>query len=165
MTKQDISGEIARTQGGIVDQDDARSALEFELSTLRLRKEKLAIEADKIALEQERETLRRIRKNSERRPLVFKSLLIVIGVMYSFFFIHLIRDAFFVCPALLAMSGYAHIVEVALLGIIPTVLVALLMKAVFSATKKQDQDSEIKFSDAIPVRLLTGAVDKHPPAT
>lgn len=34
------------------------------------------------------------------------------------------------------------------------------MKAVFSATPKKEQDSEIKISDAIPLKLITSNIEK-----
>lgn len=58
------------------------------------------------------------------------------------------------------MLDRGYFIEVILLAVVPTVLVALLMKAVFSATPKKEQDSEIKISDAIPLKLITSNIEK-----
>lgn len=53
-------------------------------------------------------------------------------------------------------------IELFLLGAIGTVLVALISKAIFSdMEKKEDRTSDIKISDAIPIKVVAETVVKH----
>lgn len=54
-----------------------------------------------------------------------------------------------------------YVIEIFLLAVIPTILLTLLMKAIFSATeKKEDKTAEIKISDAIPMKVITENITK-----
>lgn len=154
----DLRKEIAQAKEQT--DTDALANIAIKLQEAELKAKQLKIDIDTSALEQEKLRIIRLKKNNERRPYVFWGLVFVIVVMYALLLVLIIRDQFWTCPVLLQGVGRVHFLELALLAVIPTVLVALLMKAVFSATPKKEQDSEIKISDAIPLKLITSNVDK-----
>lgn len=154
----DLTQDLAKAKEQI--NTDALANIAMRLQEAELKAKLLKIDIDSSALEQEQLRIVRLQKNNERRPYVFWGLALVIVVMYTLLLILIFRDQFYTCPVLLQAAGRIHFLELALLAIVPTVLVALLMKAVFSATPKKDQDGEIKISDAIPLKLITSNVDK-----
>ena len=132
----------------------------IKLQETELRARLLQIEIETATLEKEKLQIERLRKNNERRPWVFRVVVTVIALMYAGLISILVRDLWMPCPVLVRILDRVYFLEIILLAIVPTVLVALLMKAVFSATPKKEQDSEIKISDAIPLKLFTSNVDK-----
>lgn len=146
-----------------IDIDDGRSEISMQVSDLKLEQEKIKLELEKIKLEQEKERLRRLQRNSNRRPVLYGGLICLIVLFYSGFFAIILNG-----PDIRAIhdlsESEAHLraVELVLLGVIPTIIVAFVMKAIFSATeKKDDKTSEIKISDAVPIKLVTETLVKH----
>lgn len=135
---------------------ELRNSNEDEASTNRLALANLEVKLKELECRQEECRLNRLEKNSKRRPWLYAALLIVIGFSYVLFFIAIVRDLVgYTCP--LFAASQTHIVEVALLGIIPTVLITIAMKAVFSSTPKKETDAQIKLSDAIPIKAIKDA--------
>ncbi len=147
-----------------IDTRDERADIAMKISDLTLEQEKTKLELEKIRLEQEKERLNRLQKNSGRRPLFFWSLMIVIGLLYGSFFI-MVWHALFANPTtdiLTDAEARLYIIQLILLGVIPTVLVALVMKAIFSATAKNDEKStEIKIADAVPIKVITESLTRQ----
>lgn len=156
----DLRKEIAQAKEQINSPDDVRADIAIKLQETELRARLLQIEIETATLEKEKLQIERLRKNNERRPCVFRVVVAVIVLMYAGLISILIRDLWIPCPVLVRILDRVYFLEIILLAIVPTVLVALLMKAVFSATPKKEQDSEIKISDAIPLKLITSNVDK-----
>ena len=86
-------------------------------------------------------------------------LVIIIIILYLSFFI--ISTVIFL--SLIGVINHTFIEPEArlyvflliLLSIVPTVLVALVMKAIFSATAKHEEKStEIKITDAVPIKVI-----------
>ena len=147
-----------------INSDDERASIALEVSSLKLQREKVKLELEKVSLDQERERLRRIQKNSGRRPSIFFALVCVIILFYGGFFMMVLGG-----PAVgvrnVALSDAQvrlYAVEIFLLGVIPTVLVAFLMKAIFSATeKKEDKSTQISITDAAPVKSIAEQIAKQ----
>ncbi len=156
----DLRKEIAQAKEQINSPDDVRADIAIKLQETELRARLLQIEIETATLEKEKLQIERLRKNNERRPWVFRVVVTVIALMYAGLISILVRDLWMPCPVLVRILDRVYFLEIILLAIVPTVLVALLMKAVFSATPKKEQDSEIKISDAIPLKLITSNVDK-----
>lgn len=141
-----------------LDGSDGRAEIALQVSDLKLEQEKIKLELDRIRLEQERERLRRLQKNSGRRTPFFFALMCLLVLLYGGFF-SLLLDTH---APLTEPEARLRAIELFLLGVIPTVLVALVMKAIFSATeKKEDKTSEIKIADAVPIKLISEALTKH----
>lgn len=161
--KYDIKSEVKDIENKTFNSDDERSEISFKISDLKLKQELVELELEGVLLEQERERLKRLRKNSNRRPFIFWPLFCVIILFYGgFFFMILGGPAVGICNTSLSDSAARlYAVEIFLLGVIPTVLIALLMKAVFSATeKKEDKVTEIKFPDAFPIKTIAENLTK-----
>lgn len=161
--KYDIKSEVKDIENKTFNSDDERSEISFKISDLKLKQELVELELEGVLLEQERERLKRLRKNSNRRPFIFGPLFCVIILFYGgFFFMILGGPAVGICNTSLSDSAARlYAVEIFLLGVIPTVLIALLMKAVFSATeKKEDKVTEIKFSDSFPIKTIAENLTK-----
>ncbi len=145
--------------GECINQSDTRSRLSFEISDLKLAQERTKLRLEINKLHQEEERLRRLQKNSNRRPFLFRMLVIIIIILYLSFFI--ISTVIFL--SLIGVINHTFIEPEArlyvflliLLSIVPTVLVALVMKAIFSATAKHEEKStEIKITDAVPIKVI-----------
>lgn len=145
--------------GECINQSDTRSRLSFEISDLKLAQERTKLRLEINKLHQEEERLRRLQKNSNRRPFLFWMLVIIIIILYLSFFI--ISTVIFL--SLIGVINHTFIEPEArlyvflliLLSIVPTVLVALVMKAIFSATAKHEEKStEIKITDAVPIKVI-----------
>ena len=55
-----------------------------------------------------------------------------------------------------------YIIQLILLGVIPTVLVAMVMKAIFSATEKHEEKStEIRITDAVPIKVIADSLTRQ----
>ena len=150
-----------------IDARDERADIAMKISDLTLEQQKTKLELEKIRLEQERERLFRLKKNSSRRPFIFWSLILVIGLLYGTFF-KIIWCAPFdsstteTTDILTDAGARLYIIQLILLGVIPTVLVALVMKAIFSATQKHEEKStEIKITDAIPVKVIAESLTRQ----
>lgn len=144
--------ELAET----VDTNDEISGTSLQISALKL-------ELERVRLQQEQERLKRLQKNSKRRPLLFWSLAAVIFFFYGGFFAMVLGGPSIGIDneCLSESASKLYIAEIFLLSVVPTVLVALLMKAVFSATeKKEDRTSEIKISDAVPIKVIAENLTK-----
>lgn len=166
--------ELAET----IDSNDERSSLSLQISELKLEQEKVKLQIAKTQLGIEEERLDRIQKNSARRPKLFFAMSSVIAIFYVGFFLMVfcgptvgICDAIRrilcdpsvgICNETLSDSSVRlYVIEIFLLAVIPTILLTLLMKAIFSATeKKEDKTTEIKISDAIPMKVITENITK-----
>ena len=166
--------ELAET----IDSDDERSSLSLQISELKLEQEKVKLQIAKTQLGIEEGRLDRIQKNSARRPKLFFAMCSVIAIFYVGFFLMVfcgptvgICDAIRrilcdpsvgICNETLSDSSVRlYVIEIFLLAVIPTILLTLLMKAIFSATeKKEDKTAEIKISDAIPMKVITENITK-----
>lgn len=146
-----------------IDIDDGRSEISMQVSDLKLEQEKIKLELEKIKLEQEKERLRRLQRNSNRRPVLYGGLICLIVLFYAGFFA-IILNGPDIRPIHDLSESEVHLraIELVLLGVIPTIIVAFVMKAIFSATeKKDDKTSEIKISDAVPIKLVAETLVKH----
>lgn len=147
-----------------IDARDERADIAMKISDLALEQEKTKLELEKIRLKQEEEHLLRLQKNSSRRPFFFWSLVLVIGLLYGGFFIMML-NAPFVSPTtdiLTDAGARLYIIQLILLGVIPTVLVALVMKAIFSATQKHEEKStEIKITDTVPIKVIAESLTRQ----
>lgn len=152
----DLRKEIAQAKEQINSPDDALADIAIKLQETELQSKLLK----QATLEKEKLRIERLRRNNERRPFIFYGVAFVIVLMYLGLISILVRDLWFPCPGLVRVLDRGYFIEVILLAVVPTVLVALLMKAVFSATPKKEQDSEIKISDAIPLKLITSNIEK-----
>ena len=115
--------------GECINQSDTRSRLSFEISDLKLAQDRTKLRLEINKLHQEEERLRRLQKNSNRRPFLFRMLVIIIIILYLSFFI--ISTVIFL--SLIGVINHTFIEPEArlyvflliLLSIVPTVLVAL----------------------------------------
>lgn len=156
----DLRKEIAQAKEQINSPDDALADIAIKLQETELQSKLLKVQIEQATLEKENLRIERLRRNNERRPFIFCGVAFVIVLMYLGLISILVRDLWFPCPGLVRVLDRGYFIEVILLAVVPTVLVALLMKAVFSATPKKEQDSEIKISDAIPLKLITSNIEK-----
>lgn len=69
--KYDIKSEVKDIENKTFNSDDERSEISFKISDLKLKQELVELELEGVLLEQERERLKRLRKNSNRRPFIF----------------------------------------------------------------------------------------------
>lgn len=153
MIKNDLAEDIKR-QASSIDIEDEKSDAEFELTKLKLKREKTRVKLDLVLLEQERLRLERIKKNNDRRPMLWGIGVCMIVLLYLLFFITVFSDLMGN-----AVNGYGRTAEIAMVAIVPTILLAFLMKAIFSSQKKED-GNEIKVADVVPMKLITSSIDK-----
>lgn len=146
-----------------IDGSDGRAEISLQVSDLKLEQEKIKLELEKIKLEQEKERLRRLRKNSDRRSPFFAGLIILIVLLYCGFFRVLLDEMAIGFHETLTESEARFLsVEMFLLGVIPTVLVVFIMKAIFSSTeKREDKTPEINVFDATPIKWIIENISKH----
>lgn len=148
---------------GRIDGSDERAEIALQISDLKLEQEKIKLELEKITLEQEKERLRRLQKNSDRRQPFFFALMCLLVLLYGGFFAMLLNGSSVEAHVTLTESeARLRAIELFLLGVIPTVLIAFIMKAIFSATEKRDdKGTEIRVSEAVPIKLITETFTKH----
>ena len=146
-----------------VDENDNTTKIALQVSELKLEQEKIQLEIEKIKLKQEEERLKKLASNNDLRTPLYWVLMSLIILPYGGFFAMVLNGPSIRVPADLSEAeARLRAIELFLLGVIGTVLVALVSKAIFSESeKKEDRNSDIKISDAIPIKMVAETVVKH----
>ena len=153
--KLDIAADVETVKQKIDSSDDVSN---FELEINRLK-----LSTHKRVLEQEEEKLSRLRKNNDRRPILFWLVFCVIVGFYFVFAICVLNNPnpndFTLLQDKEKVKGittYFTVIMI-LLSVIPTVLLIVLIKAVFSPQEKNQKE----LLDSIPVvTVAKGLLDK-----
>lgn len=146
-----------------IDENDNSTKIALQVSDLKLEQEKIQLEIEKIKLRQEEERLLRLQSNNNLRSPLYCLLICIIILLYGGFFAMVLNGPSIRVPLdLTEAEARLRAIELFLLGAIGTVLVALISKAIFSdMEKKEDRTSDIKISDAIPIKVVAETVVKH----
>lgn len=149
--KLDIAADVETVKQNIDSSDDVSN---FELQINRSK-----LSTHKLVLEQE-EKLLRLRKNNDRRPVLFGLVFCVIIGFYFIFVICILNGPNPNDFALLQdeenLKGIAtyFTVIMTLLAVIPTVLLIVLIRAVFSPQEKNQKE----ILDSIPVMTVAKSI-------
>lgn len=152
--KTDISSHLKSKQKeeGLTDEITQDS---LEISAIRL-------ELKKLELEYERHHLSRLIKNNERRPFLFRLVMGVIAFLYAGLIASLARViylAYVTMPGTHLNESQTFIVSLIIMATIPTALLIVLLRALFSPRLKAKQlEEETKTSDVIPVKNIVSSL-------
>lgn len=136
--KLDIAADVETVKQNIDSSDD--------VSNLELQINRLKLSTHKLVLEQEEEKLLRLRKNNDRRPVLFWLVFCVIVGLYFTFTICVLNgpnpNDFALLEDKEKLKGITTYFTaiVILLSVIPTVLLIVLIKAVFSPQEKNQKE-------------------------
>lgn len=150
--KLDIAADVETVKQNIDSSDDV-SNFELEINRLKLN-------THKLVLEQEEEKLLRLRKNNDRRPMLFSLMFYVIILFYFIFAVcvlngpnpndfALIQDK----EKLKDITTYFTVI-MTLSAVIPTVLLIVLIRAVFSPQEKNQKE----ILDSIPAMTAVKSI-------
>lgn len=152
--KTDITSHLRSEpkEEGLTDEITQES---LEISAIRL-------ELKKLELEYERHHLSRLIKNNKRRPWLFRLVILIIALLYAGLIASLCRVigiAYSTTPGTQLNESQTFIVAMIIMATIPTALLIVLLRALFSPRVKGKQfEEETKTADVIPVRNIVSSL-------